>query len=69
MQASALGTTIRSLAVGPLPGPADIEVGVPPVRTAWSRRVAGMNLWIYYSWDDARVFVLTVVTSPPVPIV
>ena len=41
---------------------------VPPVLRAWARRVPGFNLWVFFTFTDGAVDVLTVATRPPVPI-
>jgi hypothetical protein len=55
-----------------LPQPHDFEVAIPPTRFAWARRVTGANLWLYYEIRDERppgeILLLSVVTSPPVPV-
>jgi hypothetical protein len=38
------------------------------VGRAWVRRVQNENLWIWFRWDDVAVILLTVTTSPPVPL-
>jgi hypothetical protein len=65
----AMAATLRSLAASDtLPGPLDYVVTVAPVAEAWVRRVTGENLWLYYGFDDTRVFVRAVTRTPPVPI-
>jgi hypothetical protein len=51
-----------------LPSPLDSEAAIPPLRTAWVRRVTGKNLWLYYAFDDSHVTVIAVVKQPPVPL-
>ena len=51
-----------------LPAPADYEVQVPPVRTAWYRRIAGHNVWLFYRVRAEVLYVLYVTRSPPVPL-
>lgn len=51
-----------------LPGPLDFETTIPPTHSAWVRRLTGENIWLLYAWDDEHVSLLTVTTTPPVPI-
>lgn len=66
-EAKRLAATIRALAAGPLPGAQDVETPLPPAKLAWVRRVPRANLWIYFTFDDDRVFIGSVVRTPPVP--
>lgn len=52
-----------------LPGPLDYEVLIPPVRTAWCRRIPCQNLWLFYRLSEDAVFILLVVRMPPVPVI
>lgn len=52
-----------------LPAPLDYEVLLPPVRTAWCRRVPNQNLWLFYRATNDEVFVLLVTRLPPVPVI
>jgi hypothetical protein len=63
-----MGRTVALLARQALPGVADFEAPIPPVGRAWVRRVQNENLWIWFRWDDVAVILLTVTTSPPVPL-
>src|SRR5512142_2273545 len=64
----ALGAELDALSTsGELPGPSDHEVLLPPVSSAWIRRVRGFNLWLFYRCTETEVIILTVSTSPPVP--
>jgi len=58
---------MRLLAAGDLPGAGDFETSFSPGR-AHVRRVAGLNLWLLYRFDDQYVFVMTARDQPPVPI-
>ncbi len=66
-EAVVLARTIGALAHGPLPGPADFETLVPPVQRVWVRRIAGLNLWVFYTFDDSVVSLVHVADKPPVP--
>jgi hypothetical protein len=66
--AAALAATLARLTTARLPGPQDAPVLVPPVLHAWARRVPGFNLWVFFTFTDDALDVLTVTTSPPVPI-
>jgi hypothetical protein len=66
--AAALAATLARLTTATLPGPQDSPVLVPPVLRAWSRRVPGFNLWVFFTFTESAVDVLTVATTPPVPI-
>jgi len=48
-----------------IPTVEDSSVLLPPTRKAWSRRVPGANIWIYFTADSKSVTFLLVVTSPP----
>ncbi|MCC6523125.1 MAG: hypothetical protein IT373_10730 [Polyangiaceae bacterium] len=50
-----------------LPGPLDYEAMMPPVRTAWVRRLTGENLWLWYTFDAARLCAAALTSHPPVP--
>jgi hypothetical protein len=52
-----------------LPGPSDFAAIAKPVGRAWVRRVGGLNIWLWYRFDDAEVTLLTVTTEPPLPLV
>jgi hypothetical protein len=66
--AQALAATFGRLQSGVLPGPLDREMLIPPVRRAWWRRVPGCNLWVLFSFDETKVTVLGLVSTPPVPV-
>ena len=60
--------TVAALAeADELPGLGDDETSFGPGR-AFVRRVSGRNVWIFYRFDDARVFAMTARAQPPVPI-
>ncbi len=65
----ALSATIRVMLSAELPGPLDFEALIPPIRRAWVRRVSGCNLWVFYRFDADELRLVTLVTSPPVPVV
>lgn len=48
----ALARAIGALARGTLPGPADFETLMPPVRRYWVRRVVRFNIWVLYTFND-----------------
>ena len=61
-----LGATIRALAAATtLPGPQDDAVMIPPVVSAHARRIAGENLWIWYTADDATLTLRALTDAPP----
>jgi hypothetical protein len=64
----ALARCIVDLARGSLPGPEDYEAMMPPVAVYSVRRVPGANLWIWFSFDDERVYLVNLSASPPVPL-
>jgi hypothetical protein len=65
----ALAAMVRSLATAEvLPGPFDYQVAIPPVQTAWCRRVPGYNVWLFYRVREDVLYLLHVVSSPPVPL-
>jgi hypothetical protein len=51
-----------------LPQAHDQEVIVPPVSRAFSRRVEGENVWIYFQVSGNVVRFLAIVTTPPRPV-
>lgn len=64
-----IGAVLRALAADEaLPRPGDAEMSIPPVRTAYVRRVVGENLWVLYEVRGPFVIVLHVARSPPVPL-
>jgi hypothetical protein len=50
-----------------LPGPSDVKVPIPPAAAAYVRRVGNANLWLYFTANAEKVFVGSVVNTPPVP--
>ena len=63
-----VGAVIASLARAlVLPGPADFEAAMPPVRSAFVRRVPDENLWIWYRFDEESVTLINITQTPPVP--
>jgi hypothetical protein len=68
-RALAIGTTIQKLTEEPeLPSPLDTYASIPPVSSAYARRVAGRNLWIWYRATDEVLSLVAITTDPPVPI-
>jgi hypothetical protein len=66
---AAIGATIASLAeAGKLPGVLDTASMVPTTTTAFVRRVAGHNLWLWYQATADEVTIITVTNTPPVPL-
>jgi len=59
---------IGALCREPLPGPQDAETIMPPVARYWFRRVPGHNLWIYFAFDDATLYLVTLTSRPPIPL-
>lgn len=57
----------RLLNSGTLPGPLDVEVLLQPpqVGVSWGRQVYGLQLWIYYRFDEAEVQVLDIGAVEP----
>jgi Txe/YoeB family toxin of Txe-Axe toxin-antitoxin module len=68
-EAKALHDTIRAIVSDvPPPGAQNYEVLIPPVKTAWARRVAGRNVWIVYNYTDTHILVSYVTRNPPAPL-
>jgi hypothetical protein len=66
-QRVAVGATVSALMTADeLPGAGDSRTTFAP-GVAHVRRVSGRNLWILYRFDDARVDVLMIRETPPVP--
>ena len=64
-----MAAVLRALATAEaLPGPGDVEAGIPPVARAFTRRVHGENLWVWYDDRGAFVLVLLVSREPPIPL-
>jgi len=41
---------------------------MPPVARYWFRRVPGQNLWIYFAFDEAALYLVTLSGRPPIPL-
>ena len=66
--ALAVRRTVADLVAGPLPGPGDLETLMPPVLRVWVRRVRGANFWVFYTFDEQVVSMVTLARTPPVPL-
>jgi hypothetical protein len=66
LPAAVLAATLGRLMTGPLPGPQDFEALAPVFGVAWVRRVAGLDLWVFFRFDEIEVTVLSVTSRPPV---
>lgn len=67
--AAAVGATIAALTeAAELPGVLDVRAAIPPTSSAYVRRVAGRNLWLWYRVDDEGVWLLNITAAPPVPL-
>jgi hypothetical protein len=65
----AVARTVRALtATKELPGQSDFEATLKPFGRAWVRRVRGMNLWLWYRFDEDEVMLVAVTTEPAVPL-
>ncbi len=65
-RARAIARTVAALATATtLPGPLDYLEAIPPVETAYVRRVVGENLWLYYRFTDDELILVTIVDHPP----
>jgi hypothetical protein len=64
----ALTRCIRALGKDELPTAQDAEAMSPPVAIYWFPRVPRCNLWIRFVFDDHRVSLLGITTTPPIPI-
>jgi len=64
----ALAVLLRNMLSAELPGPQDAEALMPPVARYWFRRVPGQNLWLYFAFDDAELFAVSLTARPPVPV-
>jgi hypothetical protein len=65
---AAVGRLVAKLAAEELPGPVDCQAMIPPTRTAWVRRVPGENIWLWFTFDDVAINVVTLTDSPPMPL-
>jgi hypothetical protein len=41
---------------------------MPPASVFWVRRVPDRNLWIWFSYDDVRVYLVHLGDKPPMPL-
>jgi hypothetical protein len=64
-QAKGIGRTIAILCEGELPLLGSYEKQIPPVASAWVYRVKGENLWLWYTFDETRLYLRTVTATPP----
>ena len=63
-----MGRTLAALmSDAMLPGPGDVRALRPPTSEAFVRRVAKVNLWVWYVVRDGVVFAVALTTDPPVP--
>jgi len=51
----AVSAAMRALLTDELPGPGDLETAFAPTY-AHARRVAGLNVWLLYRFDDMSLF-------------
>lgn len=65
---AAVSRTVAALASATLPGAADYEAPLPPVGRAWVRHVLNENIWLWFRFNDQDLILVTVTTSPPVPL-
>jgi hypothetical protein len=68
LPAAALAATLGRLLNGPLPGPLDPRTLFPSVGVVWVRRIPGLTLWLYYSFDDAELTVHDLRNREPITI-
>jgi hypothetical protein len=69
VRGAALGRTLRALlSADELPSPVDTTAAVPPTGSAYVRRVAGHNVWLWYLVRGEELVLLTVTSEPPVPL-
>ncbi len=57
----------RILAAEVLPGPGDTRSLMPPTGWAYTRRVVGRNLWLWYIPRDGEVSFVGLTAVPPPP--
>lgn len=65
---AALGATLGRLINGKLPTSHDFEALLPPVGVAWARRVPGVQLWVFFTFDANEVTILAMTEQEPVPV-
>ena len=66
----AMARTIAALATAKsLPGPVDTPALFRTTTSAFVRRIANRNLWLWYRLDDAtsEITLVDISTEPPVP--
>lgn len=66
--ARAVARCAAALAREPLPTLQDAEAMMPPTSIYWFRRVPDVNLWIWFTFDEQRVFLVSLTSKPPIPI-
>ena len=66
LPAAALAATLGRLMSGPLPKPQDFEALAPVIGVAWARRVADLDLWVFFRFDDDEVVIVGLTARPPV---
>ena len=65
LPAAALAATLGRLMTGPLPKPQDFEALAPVIGVAWARRVADLDLWVFFRFDDDEVTIIGLTARPP----
>ena len=66
--ARTVGECAAALSRDDLPTLQDAEAMMPPTSIYWFRRVPGANLWIWFTFDDQRVFLVSLTAKPSSPI-
>ncbi len=68
-ESEALSATLAALIEAEeLPGALDALAAIPPTGRAYVRRVAGWNLWIWYTVPGLEVAAVRLPRIPPVPV-
>jgi hypothetical protein len=67
-QTKAVARCTAALCREDLPTLQDAEASMPPTAIYWFRRVPHQNLWVWFTFDEATVFLVSLTSNPPVPL-
>jgi hypothetical protein len=68
LPAAALAATLGRLLNAQPPGPLDTRTLFPSVGIVWVRRVPGLPLWLYYSFNDVELTMHDIRNREPIAI-
>ena len=68
VRGAAPARSIRALlASDDVPSALETQAAISPTTTAFVRRIAGHNVWLWYRTTDAEIILLSLTSEPPVP--